>query len=1136
MRAFLLSLPLLLATGVLLAQRDAKIPDPDPEVERKTFKVADGFEVNLFAADPQLAKPIHMNFDAAGRLWLACSETYPQIKPGQKANDKIIVLEDTKGVGKADKVTVFADGLLIPTGLEPGDGGVYVANSTELLHLSASKPGAKADRRRVILSGFGTEDTHHLLHTLRWGHDGNLYMNQAVYIHSHIETPYGVRRLNAGGVWQFRPDTRKLEVFTRGMWNSWGHHFDRFGQSFQTDGAGGQGVYVSFPGAAYDPAPGAARVLQGLNPGSPKYCGLEIVSGSHLPDDWQGSLITCDFRAHRVCRFTLAPSGSGYTSRLMPDVIKATHPAFRPIDVKQGPDGAIYVADWYNPIIQHGEVDFRDPRRDVTHGRIWRITAKNRKVIERPKLTEATAEGLAKHLESPEAWTRHFARRQLKERFGDKAAPSLEKWLATLDAKKADHEPHRLEGLWAYQTIDVVEPALLGSLLEAKDARVRAAAVRVLGAWHGRVERPLDLLERRVADEHPQVRLEAVRALSLVGGKRSAQIALGALDRPRDTNLDYGLWLTLRELESAWLPALTAGEFEFGSVDRLSFALQAVDSDKVVKPLVNLLKSDKLSKANEDAALVLLAGVGGPGELALVLDRATAKGATPDRRARLLAALEASARQRNSKPAGSLESIASLVEARDPAAARLAGLWRVEKARAALTAQADDDKASAELRQAAIDGLAGLGGAASKATLTRLVDKGMPSVRRRALIALAGFDLDAAAARAADVLSTLKDGVGAEDVYAAFLQRKGGAAALTKVIGSQKLPADVARVGVRTVRISGREAPGLAEALTKAGGLTFGAKVLDAGQLKEMVADVAARGDAARGEAIFRRADLLCLKCHAIGGAGGQVGPDLSSIGAVAQVDYLVESLLLPSKAIKEGYHSMLVTTKRGRQLTGIRVRETPTTLVLRDDQDKEIVIPIKEIDEKAIGKVSLMPEGLTDTLTRAEMLDLVRFLSELGKSERWSVGRTRVARRWEVLRPTKAAYDVYFRQGVGLLATNPAGLSWEPTYSTVSGSLPLAGLPALRPGKDGPPTVIVQARLEATATAKVRLKLSTKGLSAWLDGDPVSGADVLTVDLKPGGHTLTFAVTPGERIDGLLRVEIEDGPASAAVRFAGGK
>src|SRR5205823_12945473 len=126
-------------------------------------------------------------------------------------------------VGKADKVTVFADGLIIPTGVEPGDGGAYVANSTDLLHFKAG-PDGRGCRPDIVLSGFGTEDTHHILHTLRWGPDGMLYFNQSVYIHSHIETPYGVRRLNAGGVWRFWPKTGRLEVFVRGMWNSWGHH------------------------------------------------------------------------------------------------------------------------------------------------------------------------------------------------------------------------------------------------------------------------------------------------------------------------------------------------------------------------------------------------------------------------------------------------------------------------------------------------------------------------------------------------------------------------------------------------------------------------------------------------------------------------------------------------------------------------------------------------------------------------------------------------------------------------------------------------------------------------------------------------------------------------------------------------
>ena len=360
-----------------MAQRELKnIPDPNPELERATFVVPEGFEVNLFAGDPRIAKPIHMNFDAKGRLWIASSEVYPQISPGKPATDKILVLEDTDGNGVADKTTVFADGLLIPTGIEIGDGGAYVAASTELLHFKDTNGDGKADTKRVVLSGFGTEDTHHILHSLRWGPEGLLYMNQSIYIHSHIETPWGVKRLNAGGHWQFRPETLQLDILDRGLVNSWGLAFDNFGATFATDGAGGEGINYIVPGASYLTAYGASRILKGLNPGSPKHCGLEIVDGRHLPDDWQGSMITNDFRGHRVVRFEVKPQGSGFVSIEKPDVIKSNHPAFRPIDVKQGPDGAIYIADWYNPIIQHGEVDFYDPRRDRVHGRIWRVSRK----------------------------------------------------------------------------------------------------------------------------------------------------------------------------------------------------------------------------------------------------------------------------------------------------------------------------------------------------------------------------------------------------------------------------------------------------------------------------------------------------------------------------------------------------------------------------------------------------------------------------------------------------------------------------------------------------------------------------------------------------------------------------------------
>src|SRR4051812_6579377 len=473
--------------AAVFAQADVKVPDPDPELERKTFILPEGFEVNLFAADPLLAKPIQMNFDPQGRLWVASSEVYPQIKPGQVANDKVIVLEDLDGDGRAEKTTVFADGLLIPTGVEPGDGGAYVANSTELLHLSDSDGDGKADRRRVVLSGFGTEDTHHILHTLRWGPDGMLYFNQSLYIHSRVETPWGVRRLGGGGIWQFRPESAWLEVFARGWVNPWGHGFDRWGQSFATDGAGGKGINSLLPGAFYDAAVGAARILDGLNPGSPKYCGAEIVSGRHLPEDWRGNILTNDFRANNVRRFVLSDDGAGYASRNLPNLITTRYPAFRPIDIKMGPDGAIYIADWYNPIIQHGEVDFRDPRRDHTRGRIWRVTAKGRPPVERPRL--AGRSDVFDELKAPEDWTRHNARRVIKEG-GKRSLPALASWVKRLDPTEPNVEHHGLEALWTYQSLDEVEPELLAALLRSKDARVRAAATRVAGLWQARLADP----------------------------------------------------------------------------------------------------------------------------------------------------------------------------------------------------------------------------------------------------------------------------------------------------------------------------------------------------------------------------------------------------------------------------------------------------------------------------------------------------------------------------------------------------------------------------------------------------------------------------------------------------------------------
>src|SRR5258706_5277716 len=510
------------ATGRVDHESKRVTPDEQPQSASAVtngplpgFDIAPGFEVNLFAESPLLAKPTQMNFDPQRRLWISSSSVYPQIQPGQIADDKILVLEDKNGDGFAETSKVFADGLLIPTGVMPGDGGVYVGQSTELLFFRDVDGDGKADERRIVLSGFGTEDTHHMVHTLHWGMDGQLYFNQSIYIHSHFETPHGVEHLNSGGVWHLRAPTMQLGVYLRGFCNPWGEQFDQFGQAFVTDGAGSQGLSFGIEGATYFTYANMRRELKSISPGNyPKFAGLELVRSSQFPDDWQGNAITCDFRAHRIVRFAIEEQGSGYASRQLPDLLSTTNVTFRPIDVKLGPDGALYIADWSNPIIQHGEVDFRDPRRDHEHGRIWRVTAKGRPLNPRRNFATASNPELFGETLSANAFNQQQARRVLAER-GKTIRRDLDQW-----TKNRANDYELMQALWLYQGIDAVNQPLLEKVLKASDGRVRAAATRVAGVWQTRLKHPMELLAARAADEHPRVRLEAIRALAHIQSTR----------------------------------------------------------------------------------------------------------------------------------------------------------------------------------------------------------------------------------------------------------------------------------------------------------------------------------------------------------------------------------------------------------------------------------------------------------------------------------------------------------------------------------------------------------------------------------------------------------------------------------------
>jgi hypothetical protein len=335
----------------------------------------------------------------------------------------------------------------------------------------------KADRRTVTLSSFGTEDTHHNLHTLRWGYDGHLYMNQSIYTHTHIETAHGVRRLNSGGIWRFNPDSWTLSVFTRGGCNPWGHHWDQYGNSFFTDGAGGKGIYHAMDGATYFTYSDMRREADSISPGNyPKFASLEVIHSPAFPKDWQENAITCDFRAHRIVRFSVKDSGSSFQTQEQPDVLRSTNVTFRPIDLRLGPDGALYIADWSNPIIQHGEVDFRDPRRDKEHGRVWRVTANaSGKAPRRPAqdLTRLSNTQLLDRTLSANGWEQEQSRLVLRQREAREVLAAATAWV------KSQKDPRAtLEVVWLHEAFGRPSGSWLTQLTRSSDARLRTAAAR----------------------------------------------------------------------------------------------------------------------------------------------------------------------------------------------------------------------------------------------------------------------------------------------------------------------------------------------------------------------------------------------------------------------------------------------------------------------------------------------------------------------------------------------------------------------------------------------------------------------------------------------------------------------------------
>ena len=503
-----------------------------------TLTVPKGYEIELFASEetfPDLANPVQLSFDDKGRLWVATMPSYPHYKPGDaKPNDKLLILEDTNGDGKADQQTVFADGLHLPIGFELAAEGVYISQGNHLKLYKDVDGDDRADEVEMLLSGFDDHDTHHAISAFTVDPSGAIYMGEGVFLHTNVETPYGPVRATNGGFYRYSPQQHKLERTAQlSIPNPWGIAFDEWGQNFFCD-TSGPDVRWMMPGSIKSTygisSPKSQNLIEEAHRVRPT-SGLEFVSSRHFPEEVQGDLLinnTIGFLGTKQHKFI--GKGTGYESKHRQDLIVGTDPNFRPVDMEFAPDGSLYIVDWHNVLVGHMQHNARDPLRDHAHGRIYRVTYPSRPLVVPASIDGASIAVLLNHLKLPEYRTRYRSRRALRGKDADLVSVALKVWVANLDPNDQAYDHHLLEALWVSWGNNQIDLDLLDEVFHSENYRLRAAAVRVMRYMGVQIPRSEEWIIQASADPHGQVRLEAIVAASWLD-EEVAQKVLSAVAR-----------------------------------------------------------------------------------------------------------------------------------------------------------------------------------------------------------------------------------------------------------------------------------------------------------------------------------------------------------------------------------------------------------------------------------------------------------------------------------------------------------------------------------------------------------------------------------------------------------------------------
>ncbi len=1110
-------------TGTLSAITSNVADEPvyhTPEESKALFDLAEGYEIDLVASEvdfPELMNPVAIDIDARGRLWVTTTPSYPQYLPGTPVDDKILIYEDTTGDGRADKQTVFADGLHLPIGIALADGGAYVSQQPNLMFLKDTDGDDRADVRELILHGFDSADSHHSISAFVIGPGGELYMQEGTFHHTQVETPYGPERVKDAAVFRYEPKTERFSIYVSyNFANPWGHCFDSWGQDIVADASGGANYFAAaFSGDVVYPHK-HRQMNQLLVKQWRPTAGCQIVASSQFPESAQGNYLlnnTIGFLG--TLQYKVSDDGSGFKADPVDPLLSSRDTNFRPIGMKFGPDGALYIVDWFNPLIGHMQHNLRDPKRDKHHGRIWRVRNKNKPLLTIPTIEGASTSELVSLLERYDDAVRELARRELRTHDLDQVKAALSDWLAKNDGVDVTAEHRRLEALWVMQSHDWIDVDLLNRVLASKDARARAAATRVLCYWRERVRDSTEMLINLAADENPRVRLEAVRAASFFhDADEGRKVVAAALSMPLDYYLNYTITETTTTLDrrggtksggdSALVTKLASGEAADGQLVQLTqLAVRDAGAVQLAKIADAILNGPYKSETAATALSEVLA---------------TAKAS------KLTAPVNVETAVSRYESALKQGAESLLVQI-----AKMAGQFELEGLTASMRRAVFDAKTPGKAVDAALETITRFNTPSGSDFRGEVLRTDLPSsVKLRFARAVAPVSSGQATQTIGQALAkgiTTSENellVAAAD---AVLASSGGANQLLSTVKANPPSTDAAKLLLRAVYSSGTSSGPLVELLSDTAGIGGTAKPMTSDQRLALIKRIETEGDPHRGQWVYRRAELNCVQCHAISGAGGKVGPDLSGVGVTSPTEYLLDSILEPSKQIKEAYATLNVLTVNGEVLRGVKVDRDDKRLVLRDDKGRETIIPTDDIEEESEGK-SLMPEGQHHLMTEDELVDVVAFLSALGKPGDFVVNTRPTIQRYQYLEEKEAERLAALPEGKleGELQSIAAD-KWLPVYALVDGTLPREAFNAL------PKLLVLRGEIDVVVPGPIGARASSQtDIQLVVDGKSVASNGQQMVQRNKGRHWFYFAIDSPTKLES-LSVEITK-PAGASTQF----